>query len=138
MPNFVSPAYDLANVAPKYIDFKRGGFIAAIAAIVVLPWKIFANAVAVNYFLGGLAAFLGPLFGIIVVDYYLIKRQQVNVDDLYREGEVSPYWYQGGINVRAVVAFVISAATHRRRRMRWSSPGFTRYYCNLQRKPSLI
>ncbi len=108
--NFVSPAYDLANVAPKYIDFKRGGFIAAIAAIVVLPWKIFANPVAVNYFLGGLAAFLGPLFGIIVVDYYLIKRQQVNIDDLYREGEVSPYWYQGGINMRAVVAFVISAA----------------------------
>jgi NCS1 family nucleobase:cation symporter-1 len=107
--NFVSPACDLAKVAPKYINFQRGGFVAAIAAILVLPWKIFANPVAVNYFLGGLAAFLGPLYGIIVVDYYLIKRQQVNIDDLYREGEVSPYWYQGGIHLRAVMAFLISA-----------------------------
>jgi NCS1 family nucleobase:cation symporter-1 len=108
--NFVSPAYDLANVAPKYINFKRGGFIAAIGALVVLPWKIYANPVAINYFLGSLAAFLGPLFGIIIVDYYRIRRQQVDIDGLYQTGTQSPYWYQNGVNVRAVVTFVIGAA----------------------------
>src|SRR5207248_5449196 len=82
--NFVSPAYDLANVAPRYIDFKRGGLISAIGALVVLPWNIYANPVAVNYFLGALAAFLGPLFGIIIVDYYLLRRQQVEIDGLYQ------------------------------------------------------
>lgn len=108
--NFVSPAYDLANVAPKYINFQRGGLIAAVVSIVVMPWKIYANPVAVNYFLGGLGALLGPLFGIIFLDYFLIRRQKVDVDDLYREGTSSPYWYQGGVNPRALAAFIPAAA----------------------------
>src|SRR5919201_995303 len=103
--NFVSPAYDLANVAPKYINFQRGGAIAAVIAIFVLPWKIYSNPVAINYFLGGLAAFLGPLFGIIMVDYYLLRRKQVDIAALYQEGPASPYWYEGGLHRRAVLAF---------------------------------
>jgi nucleobase:cation symporter-1, NCS1 family len=108
--NFVSPAYDLSNALPKYIDFKRGGLISAILALLVTPWNIYNSPVAINYFLGGLAAFLGPLFGIIIVDYYLVKRGQVDVEGLYQEGETSPYWYEGGINRHAVLIFVISAA----------------------------
>ena len=83
--NFVSPAYDLANVAPKHISFQRGGLISAVLAFVVLPWKLYSSPVAVNYFLGGLGAFLGPLFAIIMVDYYLIRHERVSMPDLYRE-----------------------------------------------------
>lgn len=108
--NFVSPAYDLSNVAPKYIDFKRGGLITALLALLVTPWNIYSSPVAVNYFLGGLGAFLGPLFGILMVDYYLVRRGQVDVDALYQEGAVSPYWYQGGVNRMAVGVFAVSAA----------------------------
>jgi NCS1 family nucleobase:cation symporter-1 len=108
--NFVSPAYDLANVAPKYINFQRGGLIAAVMSVVVMPWKIYANPFAVNYFLGGLGALLGPLFGIIFLDYFLIRRQEVDVDGLYREGASSPYWYQNGVNPRALAAFLPAAA----------------------------
>jgi nucleobase:cation symporter-1, NCS1 family len=89
---------------------RRGGIIAAIGTLVVMPWKIYANPLAINYFLGGLAAFLGPLFGIIIIDYYLIKRKQVDIDGLYKEGSTSPYWYQRGVNARAVISFIISAA----------------------------
>jgi NCS1 family nucleobase:cation symporter-1 len=108
--NFVSPAYDLANALPKYIDFRRGGLITALLALLVTPWNIYNSPVAINYFLQGLGAFLGPLFGIIFVDFYLVKRGHVDVDSLYREGPSSPYWYQGGINYRAVGVFVVSAA----------------------------
>jgi NCS1 family nucleobase:cation symporter-1 len=108
--NFVSPAYDLSNAIPKYIDFKRGGLISALLALLVTPWNIYSSPVAINYFLGGLAAFLGPLFGIIIVDYYLVKRGRIDVEGLYRAEEVSPYWYEGGINRHAVLIFVISAA----------------------------
>jgi NCS1 family nucleobase:cation symporter-1 len=107
--NFVSPAYDLANAAPKHIDFKRGGVITAVLSVVVLPWKVFANPVAVNYFLGGLGAFLGPLFGIIITDYYLIRRGKVEVADLYRRDAEASYTYKHGFNPNAVTAFVISA-----------------------------
>lgn len=107
--NFVSPAYDLANVAPKHITFARGGVIAAVAALFVMPWKIYSNPVAINYFLGGLGAFLGPLFGIMIADYYLVKKGQIDVDDLYKVGPESSFWYQGGINPAAVIAFVPAA-----------------------------
>jgi len=108
--NFVSPAYDLSNVAPKHIDFKRGGLITAIAALLVLPWKVYGSPVAVQYFLGGLAAFLGPLFGVIIADYYLRRRGQVNVADLYRATEEAEYYYRKGWNPKALTAFVPAAA----------------------------
>jgi NCS1 family nucleobase:cation symporter-1 len=107
--NFVSPAYDLANVAPKHIDFQRGGLISALLALVVLPWKLYSSPVAVNYFLGSLGAFLGPLFGIIMVDYYLIRRERVDMVDLYRE-DGGRYHYKHGVNPRALIAFIPSAA----------------------------
>jgi NCS1 family nucleobase:cation symporter-1 len=107
--NFVSPAYDLANVAPKHIDFQRGGLISAVLALVVLPWKLYSSPVAVNYFLGGLGAFLGPLFAIIMVDYYLIRHERVYMPDLYRE-DGGRYHYKHGVNPRALIAFVPSAA----------------------------
>ncbi|HET8599105.1 MAG TPA: NCS1 family nucleobase:cation symporter-1 [Segeticoccus sp.] len=107
--NFVSPAYDLANVAPRHINFKRGGIITAILSVVLLPWNVYSNPVAVNYFLGGLAAFLGPLFGIIVTDYYLLRKAQIHLPDLYRDVPGSTYAYRHGVNPRAVTAFVVAA-----------------------------
>ncbi len=108
--NFVSPCYDLANIAPKYIDFKRAGTITAVAALVVLPWKVFANPVAVNLFLGGLGAFLGPLFAIMMVDYYLIRRGVVVIEDLYSVDPDGAYSYRKGWNPKALYAFVPSSA----------------------------
>jgi NCS1 family nucleobase:cation symporter-1 len=107
--NFVSPCYDLANTFPKHIDFKRAGLITAVLAILVTPWNIYNSPVAINYFLGGLGALLGPLFGIIVVDYYLVKRGRIDEDGLYREGAGTPYWYTGGVNRLAVGVFVVAA-----------------------------
>lgn len=107
--NFVSPCYDLANAFPKHIDFRRGGLITAVLAVVVTPWNIYSSPVAINYFLGGLGALLGPLFGIIVVDYYLVKRGRVDDDGLYREGAGTPYWYTGGVNRLAVGVFAVAA-----------------------------
>ncbi|SFQ74884.1 NCS1 family nucleobase:cation symporter-1 [Amycolatopsis rubida] len=98
--NFVSPAYDLANIWPKRISFTVGGMISAVAALCVLPWKLYSSPVVVNYFLGGLGAFLGPLFGIMVVDYYLIRRGKVEVAQLFvRDGKYPK------VNPRAMAAF---------------------------------
>lgn len=105
--NLVSPAYDLANVAPKHIDFRRGAMVTSILSVLVMPWQIYGSPVAVNYFLGGLGAFLGPIFAIIVVDYYLIKRGRVTIQALYQEGGQHAYWYQNGYHVKAFIAFAV-------------------------------
>lgn len=107
--NFVSPAYDLANVWPKRITFRRGGVISAVLALVVMPWNLYSNPVVVNYFLGGLGAFLGPLFGIMAADYFLIRRGVVNLNDLYRSDEGGEYFYRNGFNPRALAVFVPTA-----------------------------
>ncbi|WP_406434624.1 NCS1 family nucleobase:cation symporter-1 [Streptomyces sp. NBC_00631] len=108
--NFVSPAYDLANVWPQKISFRVGGMISTVAALVVTPWNLFSNPTVVNYFLGGLGAFLGPLFGVIMVDYYAIKRGQVDVRQLFNAAPGSPYHYRKGVNPKALWAFLPSAA----------------------------
>ena len=106
--NFVSPAYDLANVWPSRIDFRRGGLIAAMIALVITPWNLFNSPVVINLFLGGLGALLGPLFGIIMVDYYVLRSQHVLVPDLFIEQGY--YTYTGGWNRKADISFVVSAA----------------------------
>lgn len=105
--NLVSPAYDFANVAPKHINFKKGTIMTAILSVLVMPWKVYGSPVAVNYFLGGLGAFLGSIFGVMLMDYYLVKKQKVDVHSLYKEGAASPYWYNNGFNLRALSAFMI-------------------------------
>ncbi|MFE4413993.1 NCS1 family nucleobase:cation symporter-1 [Streptomyces sp. NPDC056821] len=108
--NFVSPAYDLANVWPAKVNFKVGGVITAVLSIVVMPWKLYSSAAVIRYFLGSLGAFLGPLFAIMIVDYYLVRRQRITVLDLYRPSSESRYYYRGGINPIAIAAFIPSAA----------------------------
>jgi NCS1 family nucleobase:cation symporter-1 len=103
--NFVSPAFDFANVFPRQIDFKKGGYIAAAIALVLYPfapWE--GNAAA---FVNAIGATMGPLLGIILVDYYLVAKGSLNVEALYDEhGE---YRYQGGWNVNALVATGLGA-----------------------------
>lgn len=107
--NFVGPAFDLSNVAPKRISFRTGGIITALVALASLPWKMYSTPVVINYFLGGLGALIGPLFAIMVVDYYLVKRQNVVISELYMPNSGSRYFYTKGVNLRAVSAFVPAA-----------------------------
>ncbi|MEV0432471.1 NCS1 family nucleobase:cation symporter-1 [Nocardia sp. NPDC050413] len=108
--NFVSPAYDISNAAPKYISFRTGGIITAVLSIVVLPWKLWANQDFIVYFLGGVGALMGPVFGILVVDYYLVRKQRTEVPELYSGATDGTYFYTRGFNPRALVALLIAGA----------------------------
>ena len=108
--NFVSASYDLSNVAPRLIDFRRGGLISAVVAVLITPWHLYSNPIAINYFLGGLGALLGPLFGVIFVDYYLVRRQHVAVEELYLDDPRSRYYYRRGWNPKALLAGTPAAA----------------------------
>ena len=83
--NVVSPANDFANLAPKYISFKTGGLITGILGILCLPWKLMEDpATYMGGWLGGVGALLGPVAGIMIADYFLVRKRQLDVADLYR------------------------------------------------------
>ncbi|MCS3453455.1 MULTISPECIES: NCS1 family nucleobase:cation symporter-1 [Bradyrhizobium] len=103
--NFVSPAFDFSNVFPRHIDFKKGGYIAALIALALYPFAPWEGSAA--SFVGLIGATMGPIFGIMMVDYYLIAKGRVNVPALYQEN--GEYRFQNGWNVSALIAAGIGA-----------------------------
>ena len=106
--NFVAPAFDFSNVSPQKINFKCGGFIAAIGSVLLTPWNLFNNPAVIHYTVDVLGAMIGPLYGIIIVDYYLIKRCQMDIPSLYTEAKHGLYWYKDGVNMKSIYALVAS------------------------------
>jgi len=107
--NFVSPAFDFSNVAPQHISWRTGGMIAAVGSIFLTPWNLYNNPEVIHYTLDILGSFIGPLFGILIADFYLVRRQHVVVDDLYTMKPTGLYWYSHGYNLKAVATMVPSA-----------------------------
>ncbi len=103
--NFVSPAFDFANVFPRQINFKRGGYIAALIALVLYPFAPWETGAA--HFVNFIGSTMGPVFGIMMVDYYLIRKGELDVEALYHEN--GEFRFQGGWNTNAIVAFVAGA-----------------------------
>ncbi len=107
--NIVSPANDLANLAPRKINFRRGAMIAAVIGFVMLPWKIMASAGSYLFvWLLGYCAMLGAVGCIMIADYYILRKRVLVVEDLYRRG--GEYEYKGGWNPVALVALFAGIA----------------------------
>lgn len=104
--NFVSAAFDISNIFPKYITWRRGGMVAAVASVLIMPWNLFSSPEVIHYTVDLLAAFIGPVYGIMIVDFYFVKRRIVKVADLYSVDSKAAYWYTHGVNYRAVAALV--------------------------------
>ena len=101
--NVVSPANDFANLAPRLISFKTGGLITGIAGIVMMPWLLLENAGAYIFtWLIGYSALLGPIAGVMIADYWLVRKQELDVPDLYRTNGRYPTW-----NPAALIALAI-------------------------------
>ncbi|WP_322074584.1 NCS1 family nucleobase:cation symporter-1 [Burkholderia cepacia] len=109
MANFVAPAFVLTSLAPHRLSFRRAGLISATVAVLILPWNLYNSPIVIVYFLSGLGALLGPLYGIITVDYWLVRKQRVNVPDLYTEAPTGAYFYTRGVNRKALAALLPSA-----------------------------
>ena len=103
--NIVSPANDFANLSPKKINFRTGGYITGILGILIFPWKLIADPNGYIFtWLIAYSSLLGPVGGIMIVDYYFIRKQQLNVDDLYKHG--GQYSFTKGVNNVAVIALL--------------------------------
>ncbi len=101
--NVVSPANDFANLSPKHINFVKGGLITAVVGIMMMPWKLLSDYSAYIFgWLIGYSSFLGPIAGILICDYFIIRKRKLNAKDLYDpKGE---YSYIKGFNIKAIYA----------------------------------
>jgi nucleobase:cation symporter-1, NCS1 family len=106
--NVVSPANDFSNLWPRKINFRAGGVITCLMGIILMPWKLLSSySTFIMGWLGGYAAFLGPVAGIMICDYFVIRRRVLQVEDLYlRNGA---YEYAKGFNWRALAALALGA-----------------------------
>lgn len=104
--NIVSPANDFANLSPARINFRTGGLITGVLGVLIFPWKLIADPSGYIFtWLVGYSSLLGPVGGILITDYYLIRRQQLSVADLYSLR--GAYSYTGGFNRRAIVSLLL-------------------------------
>lgn len=108
--NFIPPAFDLANLRPDLITAKMGGIITAVIAFFIgALWLPLISVIGITGFVDTLGALLAPLYGIMIVDYYLIRKQQVVLEDLFSMDPKGTYYFNGGWNKRAMLAFALAA-----------------------------
>src|SRR2546430_412488 len=99
--NVVSPSNDFSNLNPRRISFRTGGIITGILGVAMMPWKLLSDYSAYIFgWLVGYSGLLGPIAGIMVVDYFIVRRAELNVTDLYVRG--GEYEYTHGVNLRAL------------------------------------
>ncbi|MGB2635412.1 MAG: NCS1 family nucleobase:cation symporter-1 [Candidatus Acidiferrum sp.] len=107
--NVVSPSNDFSNLRPSLISFRTGGLITGVVGIALMPWKLLSTFSAYIFgWLVGCSALLGPIAGIMICDYYLMRNRQLAVEDLYRRG--GAYEYRNGFNALAIVALAMGVA----------------------------
>jgi NCS1 family nucleobase:cation symporter-1 len=101
--NVVSPSNDFSNLNPQRISFRTGGLITGIIGVLMMPWKLLGD--FSNYIFGwliGYSALLGPIAGIMIADYFIVRKAELKLTDLYlRDGA---YEYRNGVNYRAMAA----------------------------------
>ena len=104
--NLVSASYDISNLAPRKISMWRGAQITALIGTVMLPWRLLATAGEyVNLWLGTIGIILGPVAGILIADYWYVRRCRLSVPDLYDKNGI--YRYFEGVNPKAVAALAL-------------------------------
>jgi NCS1 family nucleobase:cation symporter-1 len=107
--NVVSPSNDFSNLRPSLISFRTGGLITGVVGILMMPWKLLSDFSSYIFgWLVGCSAFLGPIAGIMICDYYLVRRRNLDVHDLYRRK--GAYEYRNGFNPKAIAALVTGVA----------------------------
>jgi nucleobase:cation symporter-1, NCS1 family len=107
--NVVSPSNDFSNLNPRLISFRTGGFITGVLGIAMMPWKLLSDFSAYIFgWLVGYSGLLGPIAGVMIADYFLVRHRELNVADLYRRG--GAYEYSNGVNYRAIGALIAGIA----------------------------
>lgn len=103
--NIVSPANDFSNLSPSRINFKTGGYITGIIGLLIFPWKLYGDPSGYIFtWLIAYSSLLGPVGGIMIADYYLLRKKELAVDELY--SHAGRYGFTKGFNPDAIIALL--------------------------------
>jgi nucleobase:cation symporter-1, NCS1 family len=108
--NFLAPVQALARLFPGHLDHRKSAWVSGTVGLVILPWNLYGNPLAIVYFLGGLGALLGPLFGVVMANYWVLRRVKANAPVLNSESPTGTYVYRKGVNPQAVIALLPASA----------------------------
>lgn len=107
--NVVSPSNDFSNLNPKRISYVTGGLITALIGVIMMPWKLMATMGAYIFtWLIGYSGLMGAIAGILICDYWVLRKQQLDLAGLFETS--GPYSYANGFNIRAIIALVVAIA----------------------------
>jgi NCS1 family nucleobase:cation symporter-1 len=120
--NLVSSAYDFSSLWPAKISYRTGGMITATIGVLIMPWKLLATTNGYIFtWLAGYSALLGPIAGILIADYWLIRRTRLDVEALYRSD--GAYSYRRGWNPAALIAFAAGVLPNLPGFLKTAAPG---------------
>lgn len=105
--NAFSGGMDMAALFPKFINIRRGSYIVLIISIAMCPWELLASAATFINVLSAYSVFLGPMCGLMIAEYWIIRRRKVKLTDLYNPSSESIYFFWNGINWRTFVAWIV-------------------------------
>lgn len=103
--NSVSAGTDMTALLPRYINIRRGGYVCALVGLVMCPWNLLSSANNFTTYLSAYSVFLSSIAGVIVSDYYLVRRGYLQIKELYSAKKTSPYYFAYGFSLRGYTAY---------------------------------
>lgn len=104
--NSVSAGSDLMALLPKFLNIRRAGYICAIVGLVICPWNLLSNSSTFTTYLSAYSTFLSSVVGVMISDYYFVRKGYLDIQDLYSGSKQSSYYFTLGINWRAYIAYI--------------------------------
>ncbi len=104
--NSVSAGTDMTALLPRYLNIRRGGYICAFVGLVMCPWNLLSSSNNFTTYLSSYSVFLSSIAGVVICDYYFVRRGWYSLQELYSARKGSPYYYTFGISWRAYVAYI--------------------------------
>lgn len=105
--NLIAAGNDTAALLPRYVNIRRGAIICLILSFAITPWNLLKTSFTFTSYLGSYQIFLSSIIGVVLADYFYVRRGRLVVPDLFSRDHQGLYWYTGGVNWRGYAAYII-------------------------------
>ncbi|KAI9844677.1 MAG: hypothetical protein M1837_005419 [Sclerophora amabilis] len=104
--NSVSAGTDMTALLPRYLNIRRGGYVCAAVGLAMCPWNLLSSSNSFTTYLSAYSVFLSSIAGVIISDYYFVRKGYYQIRDLYSAQKTGPYYYTFGFHWRAYASYI--------------------------------